>query len=59
MFTRREMSGPAPVSTTGSRFPNASEEMKIAVPADLLTGRPAGTLHLIWQAVVVAISRPQ
>ena len=58
MFTRREMSGPAPVST-GSRFPNASEKMKIAAPADLLTGRPAGTLDLIWQAVVVAISRPQ
>ena len=59
MFNRREMSGPAPVSTTGSRFPNASEELRIAVSADLRTGRPAGTLHLIWQAVVVAISRPQ
>ena len=59
MFTRREMSEPARHSTTGPRFPNTNREMKIAAPTDLLTGRPAGTLHLIRQAVVVAISRPQ
>jgi hypothetical protein len=59
MFTRREMSGSAPHSTTGSRSPNTSGEMKIAAPANLLTGRPAGTLHLIRQAVVIAVSWPQ